>query len=58
VQHMLKMFLIDLSGVVRDIYTLAFLQPSVMLNDIQTLYLEEQASVVRPLVRSAQGSHH
>jgi len=29
---------------VREIYTLAFFQPAVMLNDIQTLYLEEKAS--------------
>jgi hypothetical protein len=43
VHHMLKMFLIDQSGMVREIYTLAFLQPTVILNDIQTLYLEEKA---------------
>ena len=44
VHHMLKMFLIDRTGVVREIYTLAFLEPLVMLNDIQTLYLEEKES--------------
>jgi cytochrome oxidase Cu insertion factor (SCO1/SenC/PrrC family) len=38
--HMLKMFLIDPAGEVREIYTLAFLQPQVMLNDIETLALE------------------
>jgi cytochrome oxidase Cu insertion factor (SCO1/SenC/PrrC family) len=43
VHHMLKMFLIDHSGMVREIYTVAFLQPAVILNDIQTLYLEENA---------------
>jgi hypothetical protein len=37
---MLKMFLIDPAGEVREIYTLAFLQPQVMLNDIETLALE------------------
>jgi protein SCO1 len=42
VHHMLKMFLIDQTGMVREIYTLAFLQPAVILNDIQTLYLEEK----------------
>jgi protein SCO1 len=41
VHHMLKMFLIDKSGVVREIYSSAFLQRAVILNDIQTLYLEE-----------------
>ena len=39
--HMLKMFLIDSRGEVREIYTLAFLQPQVMFNDIKTLALEK-----------------
>ena len=43
VHHMLKMFLIDRTGMVREIYTLAFLQPEVILNDIRTLYLEEKS---------------
>jgi protein SCO1/2 len=43
VHHMLKMFLIDHTGMVREIYTLAFLQPAVILNDIRTLDLEEKA---------------
>jgi cytochrome oxidase Cu insertion factor (SCO1/SenC/PrrC family) len=38
--HMLKMFLIDSRGDVREIYTLAFLQPKVMFNDIKTLARE------------------
>ena len=38
--HMLKMFLIDAHGEVREIYSLAFLQPQVMFNDIKTLALE------------------
>jgi cytochrome oxidase Cu insertion factor (SCO1/SenC/PrrC family) len=38
--HMLKMFLIDARGNVREIYTLAFLQPKVMFNDIKTLAWE------------------
>ena len=38
--HMLKMYLIDAQGSVREIYTLAFLQPQVILNDIKTLQLE------------------
>jgi cytochrome oxidase Cu insertion factor (SCO1/SenC/PrrC family) len=45
--HMLKMFLIDQTGMVREIYTLAFLQPTVILNDIQTLYLEEKPHAPR-----------
>jgi protein SCO1 len=38
--HMLKMFLIDAHGEVREIYTLIFLQPQVIFNDIKTLALE------------------
>ena len=47
--HMLKVFLIDARGTVREIYTLAFIQPDVMMNDIRTLHLEEtaKASVAR-----------
>jgi len=42
--HMLKMFLIDAGGEVREIYSLAFLQPQVMFNDIKTLALETSPS--------------
>jgi protein SCO1 len=38
--HMLKMFLIDARGEVREIYTLAFVQPQVMFNDIKTLAMD------------------
>jgi hypothetical protein len=48
VHHMLKMFLIDRTGVIREIYTLAFLQPTVIVNDIRTLYLEERTSAAVP----------
>jgi protein SCO1 len=41
--HMLKMFLIDAHGEVREVYSLAFLQPQVMFNDIKTLALEAGA---------------
>jgi cytochrome oxidase Cu insertion factor (SCO1/SenC/PrrC family) len=37
--HMLKVFLIDPHGMVREIYSLAYLQPEVMLNDIRTLVI-------------------
>ncbi len=40
VHHMLKMFLIDAHGEVREIYTLSFIQPRMMFNDIKTLALE------------------
>ena len=45
--HMLKLFLIDPQGSVREIYALDYLQPEVMLNDMRTLRLEEQRTVNR-----------
>jgi protein SCO1/2 len=42
INHMLKLFLIDAAGTVREIYALDYLQPEVMLNDIRTLRLEAQ----------------
>ena len=45
--HMLKMFLIDAHGEVREIYTLSFLQPQVMLNDIKTLAMEPDALAIQ-----------
>lgn len=41
IAHMLKLFLLDGRGRVREIYSTAFLHPEVMLNDIKTLVLEE-----------------
>ncbi len=38
--HMLKLFLLDAKGRVREIYATAFLMPDVMFNDIQTLLLD------------------
>jgi protein SCO1 len=45
--HMLKLFLIDPRGSVREIYALDYLQPEVMLNDMRTLRLEQQRTVKR-----------
>ena len=45
--HMLKMFLIDRHGTVREIYSLAFLQPDVIANDIETLLLESATATSR-----------
>ena len=38
--HVLKVFLIDPRGIVREIYTTSYLFPDVLLNDIETLRLE------------------
>jgi protein SCO1 len=40
--HMLKVFLLDAHGRVREIYSAAFLHPQVMLNDLKTLALESR----------------
>jgi len=41
ISHMLKLFLLDREGRVREIYSTAFLHPEAMLNDIRTLVMEE-----------------
>lgn len=41
--HLLKVFLIDARGRVREIYTTAYLMPDVILADIQTLLMEQAA---------------
>jgi protein SCO1 len=41
--HVLKVFLIDRAGYIREIYTSTFLHPQTVLNDIETLTLEERA---------------
>ena len=38
--HMLKVYLIDASGSVREIYSTSFLHPTILLNDIKTLLRE------------------
>jgi len=40
INHMLKLFLIDGEGTVREIYALDFLHPDVLLNDMRTLQRE------------------
>jgi len=40
--HVLKVFLIDRAGDVREIYSSNFLHPEVVLNDIETLLMEER----------------
>jgi hypothetical protein len=40
--------LIDARGRVREIYTLSFIQPEVMFNDMRTLYLESHPQRERP----------
>jgi len=39
--HVLKVFLIDPAGDVREVYSSMFLHPQMVLNDIETLLLEE-----------------
>jgi cytochrome oxidase Cu insertion factor (SCO1/SenC/PrrC family) len=39
--HVLKVYLVDRDGWVREIYSTAFLIPQVVINDVKTLLLEE-----------------
>jgi cytochrome oxidase Cu insertion factor (SCO1/SenC/PrrC family) len=43
--HVLKLFLIDRNGWVREIYTTSYLAPQVVVNDIKTLLIEDGVKV-------------
>lgn len=43
--HMLKVFLLDRRGRVREIYSTAFLSPPAVVNDILTLLIEDGATI-------------
>ncbi len=49
--HVLKVFLIDRAGDVREIYTSTFLYPRLVLNDIETLLIEEDPKRSRARVK-------
>jgi cytochrome c peroxidase len=51
--HLLKVFLLDAKGQVREIYSTAFLHVDVIVNDIKTLALETATGA--PLVRQGVG---
>jgi protein SCO1 len=44
-QHVLKLFLVDRQGWVREIYTTSYLAPQVVVNDIKSLLLEDGVKV-------------
>lgn len=46
--HVLKVFLIDRHGSVREIYSTSFLRTQIVLNDIKTLLLEENSNARAP----------
>jgi len=46
--HVLKVFLIDRAGDVREIYSSNFLHPQTVLNDIETLLMEEGGRLDKP----------
>lgn len=47
-RHLLKVYLLDASGSVREIYSPAYLHPLVLRNDIQTVLLESAQPRVHP----------
>jgi len=51
IHHMLKLFLIDAHGVVREIYALDYLHPELLYNDIVTLLAEERGAAPAQLSR-------
>jgi cytochrome oxidase Cu insertion factor (SCO1/SenC/PrrC family) len=54
--HVLKVFLIDRSGYVREIYTSAFLHPQTIMGDIRTLLMEEAAAGAASLTATSSAT--
>lgn len=54
-RHLLKVYLIDAGGTVREIYSPAFLHPVVLRNDIQTLLHEPAPPLLAGAARAAIG---
>jgi protein SCO1 len=53
--HVLKVFLIDPAGFVREIYTSTFLEPRTVLTDIETLRMDAAASRPQQTTRGRPG---
>jgi cytochrome oxidase Cu insertion factor (SCO1/SenC/PrrC family) len=49
--HMLKVYLLDAAGYVREIYSTSYLHPAVLLNDIKSLLVEPAAMRQRSATR-------
>jgi hypothetical protein len=45
--HIFRAFLVDREGDIRNIYSLDFLDPKLVLNDVRTLLLDDQAAGAR-----------
>jgi len=54
IHHMLKLFLIDAGGSVREIYSLAFMQPALIMSDLRTLALEQSAAAAWTCCRAVR----
>ena len=48
--HLLRVFLIDTNKQIRNIYSLAFLHPDVLINDVKTLLMEDSSAPQENLV--------
>ena len=44
ISHLLRMFLVDRDGYIRNIYGLGLIDPRLLMTDVETLLLEEKAS--------------
>jgi protein SCO1/2 len=55
--HLLKVYLLDADGEVREIYSTSWLHPAVLLNDIKTL-LQERASRGQSTILTSKVTGH
>jgi cytochrome c peroxidase len=53
--HILRVYLIDRDRRIRNIYTVSFLHPETLINDLRTLLLEKPAEAVKTAQQSGEG---
>ena len=60
ISHLLRVFLIDKNGRIRNIYSMSFLHPDTMMNDIRTLLMEgkDTGGITRVATNGYGGSLH
>ncbi len=51
--HILRVYLIDKNTSIRNIYSLSFLHPDILVNDVKTLLMEESAALTKETAKQA-----
>jgi len=52
--HQLRIFLVDRAGTIRNIYSLGFLDPRLVMTDLRTLLLETERKAAQPVAKATR----